>query len=163
MDGLTSDNDSSGQEGKTPSELDAIIAYYQHKVKDSRMQAIIRRREETDTYIQMEAAYAFEVSTHITAMFITAMFRFPSDILSSGSEGGARLEHQLSYLSYNRRSTRGSGIGRSANAPCWYTDSSSVATCSRRGLRNVLPCTPSAAYSDAGSASPSAHQGISGQ
>jgi hypothetical protein len=56
----------SGPEGKTPSELDAIIAYYHHKVKDRRMQAIIRRRGETDKYIQMEAAYAFEVSTHIT-------------------------------------------------------------------------------------------------
>ncbi len=57
----------SGQEGKTPSELDAIIADYHHKVKDSRMQAIIRRREETDKYIQIEAAYAFEVCTHIPA------------------------------------------------------------------------------------------------
>ena len=65
---LTSDSDiMSGPEGKTPSELDAIIADYHHKVKDSRMQAIIRRREETDKYIQMEAAYAFEVSTHIPA------------------------------------------------------------------------------------------------
>ncbi len=67
IDELTSDSDSSGSEGKTPSELDAIIANYHRKVKDSRMQAIIRRREETDRYIQMEAAYAFEVSTHITA------------------------------------------------------------------------------------------------
>jgi hypothetical protein len=56
-----------GPEGKTASELDAIIAYYHHKVKDNRMQAIIRRREKTDQYIQMEAAYADEVSTHITA------------------------------------------------------------------------------------------------
>jgi hypothetical protein len=55
----------SGPKGKTPSELDVIIADYHHKVKDSRMQAIIRRREETDKSIQMEAAYAFEVSTHI--------------------------------------------------------------------------------------------------
>jgi hypothetical protein len=69
IDKLTTDSDlMSGQEGKTPSELDAIIADYHHKVKDSRMQAIIRRREETDKYIQMEAAYAFEVSTHIPAM-----------------------------------------------------------------------------------------------
>ncbi len=45
------------------------------------MQGIIRRREETDEYIQMEAAYEFEVSTHITAMF-----KFPPDILSAGSE-----------------------------------------------------------------------------
>ncbi len=66
---FTTDSDlMSGQEGKTPSEFDAIITYYHHKVKDSRMQAIIRRREETDKYIQMEAAYAFEVSTHIPAM-----------------------------------------------------------------------------------------------
>ena len=64
----TTDSDlMSGQEGKTPSELDAIIADYHHKVKDSGMQAIIRRREETDKYIQMEAAYAFEVSPHIAA------------------------------------------------------------------------------------------------
>ncbi len=49
---LTSDIDIlSGPEGKTPSELDAIIADYHHKVKDSRMQAIIRRREETAKYI----------------------------------------------------------------------------------------------------------------
>ncbi len=67
IDELTSDSDSSGPEGKTPSELDAIITDYHHKVKDSRMQAIIRRRKETDKYSQMEAAYAFEVSTHITA------------------------------------------------------------------------------------------------
>jgi len=68
---FTTDSDlMSGQEGKNPSasELDSIIANYHHKVKDSRMQAIIRRREETDKYIQMEAAYAFEVSTHIPAM-----------------------------------------------------------------------------------------------
>ena len=66
---VTTDSDlMSGQEGKTPSELDAIIAYYHNRVKDSRMQAINRRREETDKYIQMEAAYAFEVSTHIPAM-----------------------------------------------------------------------------------------------
>ncbi len=58
----------SGPEGKTPSELDAIVADYHCKAKDSRMQAIIRRREETDKYIQMEAAYAFEVSTHTSAM-----------------------------------------------------------------------------------------------
>ncbi len=55
----------SGQEWKTPSELDAIIAYYHHKVKDSRMQAIIRRREENVKYIQMEAAHASKVRTHI--------------------------------------------------------------------------------------------------
>ena len=68
-DEFTTDSDlMSGQEGKTSSELDAIIAYYHHKVKDSRMQPINRRREETDKYIQMEAAYAFEVSTHILAM-----------------------------------------------------------------------------------------------
>ena len=68
IDELTTDSDiMSGQEGKTPSELDAIITDSQHKVKDSRMRAIIRRQEETDKYIQMEAAYAFEVSTHITA------------------------------------------------------------------------------------------------
>ena len=53
----------SGQEGKTPSELDAIIADYHHRLKDSRMQAINSRREETDKYIQMEAAYTFEVNT----------------------------------------------------------------------------------------------------
>jgi hypothetical protein len=47
----------SGQEGQIPSELDAIIADYHHKVKDSRMQAIIRRREETDKHIQIETAY----------------------------------------------------------------------------------------------------------
>jgi len=92
-DELTTDSDiMSGQEGKSPSELDAIIAYYLQKVKDSRMQAIIRSREETDKYIQMEAAYAFEVSTHITAMF-----RFPPDILSAGSAGGAPREHPPSY------------------------------------------------------------------
>jgi hypothetical protein len=63
---VTTDSDQmSGPEGKTPSELDAIIADYHHRIKDSRMQAINRRREETDKYIQMEAAYAFEVSTHI--------------------------------------------------------------------------------------------------
>ncbi len=68
IDEVTTDSDlMSGQEGKTPSELDAIIANYHHKVKDSRMQAIIHSREETDKYIQMEAAYTFEVSTHITA------------------------------------------------------------------------------------------------
>jgi hypothetical protein len=70
IDKLTTDSDiMSGQEGKTPSELDAIIANYHwhHKVKDSRMQAIICRQEETDEYIQMEAAYAFEVSMNITA------------------------------------------------------------------------------------------------
>jgi hypothetical protein len=57
----------SGLEGKTPSDLDAIITDHHHKVKDSRMQDIIRRREEKDKYIQIEAAYAFEVSTHIPA------------------------------------------------------------------------------------------------
>ncbi len=71
IDELTTDSEliMSGQEGKTPSELDTIIADYHHKVKDSRMQAIIRLREETDKYIQMSlaAAYAFEVSTHIIA------------------------------------------------------------------------------------------------
>ncbi len=67
IDELTTDSDlMSGLEGN-PSELDAMIADYHHKVKDSRMQAIIRHREETDKYIQMEAAYAFEVSTHIPA------------------------------------------------------------------------------------------------
>ena len=66
---VTTDSDQmSGPEGKTPSELDAIIADYHHRIKDSRMQAINRRREETDKYIQMEAAYAFEVNTHIPAM-----------------------------------------------------------------------------------------------
>jgi hypothetical protein len=68
IDEVTTDSDiMSGPEGKTPSELDAIIADYHHKVKDSRMQAIICRREETAEYIQLEAAYAFEVSTHIPA------------------------------------------------------------------------------------------------
>ena len=66
---VTTDSDQmSGPEGKTPSELDAIIADYHHRIKESRMQAIDRRREETNKYIQMEAAYAFEVSTHIPAM-----------------------------------------------------------------------------------------------
>ncbi len=65
---VTTDSDiRTGQEGKTPIELDAIIADYHHKVKDNRMQAIIRCQEETAKYIQMEAAYAFEVSTHIPA------------------------------------------------------------------------------------------------
>ncbi len=65
---FTTDSDlMSGQDGKTPSELGEIIANYHHKVKDSRMQAISRRRVETYKYIQMEAAYAFEVSTHIPA------------------------------------------------------------------------------------------------
>ena len=36
----------SGQEGKTPSELDEKIADYQRKVKESRMQAMHRRRME---------------------------------------------------------------------------------------------------------------------
>jgi hypothetical protein len=67
IDELTSNSDiMSGPEGKTPGELDAIITHYHHKVKDSRMQAIFRRRE-TDEYIQMEAAYACEVSSHIPA------------------------------------------------------------------------------------------------
>ncbi len=61
---VTTDSDlMSGQEGKTPSELDAIIADYHNRVKDSRVQSINRRREDTDKYIQMEAAYAFEVNT----------------------------------------------------------------------------------------------------
>ena len=38
------------------SKLDAIIAYYHHKVKDSRMQAIIRIWEETDKYIHIQTA-----------------------------------------------------------------------------------------------------------
>ena len=68
IDVVTTESDiMTGLEGKTPSELDALIADYHHKVKDSRMQAIIRRREETDKYIQMEAAYACKVSTDIPA------------------------------------------------------------------------------------------------
>ncbi len=68
IDEITTDSDiMSGPEGKTPSELDATIAYYHHKIKDSRMQAIICRREENANYIQMEAAYASEVSLHIPA------------------------------------------------------------------------------------------------
>ncbi len=43
------------------------------------------------------------------------------------------------------------------------TDPQGVATCRQQGLWNGLPCTPSAAYSDAGRASTSARKGVSGQ
>ena len=47
IDECTTDSDfMSGQEGKTPSELDAIIADYHCKFKESRMQAMHRRRME---------------------------------------------------------------------------------------------------------------------
>ena len=47
IDECTTDSDfMSGPEGKTPSELDAIIADYHRKVKESRMQAMHRRSME---------------------------------------------------------------------------------------------------------------------
>ena len=47
IDECTTDSDFiSGPEGKTPSELDEIIADYHRKVKESRMQAMNRRRME---------------------------------------------------------------------------------------------------------------------
>jgi hypothetical protein len=83
IDEITTDSDGlSGQEGKTASELNAIIADYHHKVKDSRMQAIIRRREENAKYIQIEAAHASVVSAHNPATYC-----FPPNILSAGSNG----------------------------------------------------------------------------
>jgi hypothetical protein len=92
----TTDSDlMSGPEGKTPSELDAIIADYHHKVKDSRMQAIIRRREETDKCIQMEAAYAFEVSTHIPGMAKAGRYgniRRPTGISTEVVKAALKLE-----------------------------------------------------------------------
>jgi hypothetical protein len=54
IDELTTDSDiMSGPEGNTPSEPDAIIADYHHKVKDSRRQAIFagdRRRINTSRW-----------------------------------------------------------------------------------------------------------------
>ncbi len=73
----------SGQERKTPSELDAILADYHHTVKDSWMQAIIRRREKNVKYIQMEAAHASEVRAHIPTTYY-----FLPNILLAESCGG---------------------------------------------------------------------------
>jgi hypothetical protein len=47
IDECTTDSDvMSGPEGKTLSELDAIIGDYHHKVKDSRMQGILHLRKD---------------------------------------------------------------------------------------------------------------------
>ncbi len=72
-----------GLEGKTRSELDAIISDYHCKVKDSRMQAILPRREDDMLYINTKAAHASVVGAQIESTYF-----FPPYILSAGSYGG---------------------------------------------------------------------------
>ncbi len=80
----TNSNIMSGQEGKTPSELDAVIADYHSKVQDSRIQAMVRCRKEDADY--MKAAQASVVSAHIEH---TRCHGFPPNIKQEAMVGRA--------------------------------------------------------------------------